>query len=719
MLLAVGASSAATFTDGLLFWDVPFPGNAGQFDIANESGPNHSAFPDTTFPIVTLLSLSNLSLTVHFANGSTTVFGSSYFTLAADGESFNGSPIAIGGTNPLPTSATLTGTFSPLTITLNSGGSPQSIQAAFSTTVNPSSGRTLADGDFGIIEATTAVTGVPEPGTWLLTGFGVAVAGVIRRKKDRNAIKQQIAAHAGLFGKVLLVGCLLVTPAMFAQHLNTFTSPDNGVAGVDTANVVGSGFPSGQITFTNVLVTFSTSCGGAASATTSANSVQTLIGSARRINFSIPGSLATATYFVAVSDSGAGGDVAFDTRGTSCSQLSVTHTNPTLSACLPTSSLAVLSPTNPGVVTAYVPNANWGAITTGVQAVQLEGGSSKTSIGTVSPVNSCSSNPATGQTVCTANNTDVYLITGTTLNTTLHSNSNALASFSGGSCNNCGVAINALSNKAVINMGLTPSPTNSGVQLLDLNTNTFSPPVPQTNGVVSEDISVDPTRSLILSPSEGGNYSLFQIQSDGTTLKEFGSAVGTGLEADSAAEDCSTGIALTVGEFTNSVYLADLSQAVFGSPIATQYTAPHTTVNLVTNYSFSAGLSAVAVAPGSSHLAVATGEFGGNTFAVLQLPATGGSGTPTILDYAVAVVPSSTTCGTWSSGNDPHTTTAYTSPNDGKAYAVFANTAPASCLVRLDLAAILAAPRGGAGLGAHDVSTANFPAGAATFFLTH
>jgi hypothetical protein len=424
-------------------------------------------------------------------------------------------------------------------------------------------------------------------------------------------------------------------------------------------------------------------------------------------------------YFVSLSDSGAGGDVSFDT-GTSCSEVSVTHTNPTLSACLPSSSLGILVPSSPGKVTAYVPNGNWGGGATGVQAVDIEGGSTKSSIGTAAAVNSCSSNPATGQTVCTANNTDVYLITGTTLNTTLHSSSNASASFSGGFCNNCGVAINALSNKAVINIGLTPSPTTSGIQLLDLNTNTFATPVAATAGTVSENPSVDPTRNLILSASENGIYDLFQIQSDGTTLKEFGGTPNTGLTLDSSGEDCSTGIAISVGEFSNSVYLADLTQAVFtpGSPAGT-YTAPHSTTTLTTSFGFSAGLSGVSVAVGTSHLAVGTGEFGGNTFAVLQLPSTSGSGTPAILDYAVAAIPSSTTCGTFSAGNDPHTITAYTSPNDGKAYALFANAAPPSCLARIDLAAVLAAPRGGSGLGAHDVSAANFPAGAATFFSTH
>ena len=60
--------TAATFADGFISWDVTFPGNAGQFDITNESGTNASIFPDTTFPITTKLSLSGLSLTGDFGS---------------------------------------------------------------------------------------------------------------------------------------------------------------------------------------------------------------------------------------------------------------------------------------------------------------------------------------------------------------------------------------------------------------------------------------------------------------------------------------------------------------------------------------------------------------------------------------------------------------------------------------------------------------------------
>src|SRR5262249_405491 len=73
--------SAGDFAGGFLSWDVNFPGNSGQFDIVNQTGPNSSSFPDTTFPISNSLNLSGLSLVVHFSNGSTVTEPGSYFTL--------------------------------------------------------------------------------------------------------------------------------------------------------------------------------------------------------------------------------------------------------------------------------------------------------------------------------------------------------------------------------------------------------------------------------------------------------------------------------------------------------------------------------------------------------------------------------------------------------------------------------------------------------------
>jgi hypothetical protein len=263
--------------------------------------------------------------------------------------------------------------------------------------------------------------------------------------------------------------------------------------------------------------------------------------------------------------------------------------------------------------------------------------------------------------------------------------------------------------------------TDGGVQVLNLNTNTFAAPFPMKQEV-SENISVDPTRSLILTAGEGENFTILQIQPDGS-LKEFASSWGTGVENDSSAEDCSTGIGITPGEFTNSVDLVNLNSIAFASP---NYTAPNALATLATSiYSFSAGLSGAAVAQGSGHLAVVTGEFGGNTFAVLKLPPAPGTAVPALVDYAVAEIPNNAVCGgAFSAGFDPHTITAYTSPNNGDSFAVFAGYSGSVpyCLAVVDMSTVInpaLSTRGGSGYGAHEVSPANLPAAAVTFFTLH
>jgi hypothetical protein len=366
-------------------------------------------------------------------------------------------------------------------------------------------------------------------------------------------------------------------------------------------------------------------------------------------------------------------------------------TAPPPGSCSPSSSLGILSKGK--TVTGYVPNGNWSSGTTGLQVVPIEPIGTPSSIATPNIVNSCAGNGLTGEVVCTGNNTDVYLITGTTLNTTLTSSSNAFAGFSGGSCENCGVAMNASANKAVISMGLNTAPSGSGLQFLDLATNTFETPI-LANNEVSEDVLWDPIRNYILSPNEEGNYDIFQVPSSGS-VTEYGNPEG--VDGDSAAEDCSTGIALSSIEFSSQLYITDLTQAVFSAGPPATWTAPSQVVTFPEFGGFSAGTDGIAVAAGSptSHLGIVTGEFGGNQFGVFELPSTSGSGTPSFVDYAAAVLPNTPDGNVWSDGLDPHTITAYVSPNNGKAYGVMANFngTNATYLAWIDLQALLSAPR--------------------------
>ena len=163
-------------------------------------------------------------------------------------------------------------------------------------------------------------------------------------------------------------------------------------------------------------------------------------------------------------------------------------------------------------VVGYVPKGNWSVThTTGVSVVNVEGSSvTPTRIPTSNVVNSCASNPLTGQTVCTANNTDVYLLTGTTLSSTLTSAGSGFIGFSGGICTNCGVAIDAIHNKAAIGLSVAGAP---GFQFLNLGTSSFEPAFASPAGRISEDPLFDPTRNLLLSATESNDYEIIDRKS--------------------------------------------------------------------------------------------------------------------------------------------------------------------------------------------------------------
>ena len=171
------------------------------------------------------------------------------------------------------------------------------------------------------------------------------------------------------------------------------------------------------------------------------------------------------------------------------------------------------------------------------------------------------------------------------------------------------------------------------MQILNLSSNTFQAPF-KMQQTVSEDISIDARRNLIPSPSEANNYVLLSTNSTtGAVTGEFDRAISTGDGPDSAAEDCSTGIARSSVEAINHFYyLADLSQGTLtpGSP-AGSWTSPFTLFTLTGQ---SLGGRTSGIAPGSSHLVIVTSEFGGNTFGILQLLPSSGTGgaAPTVVD---------------------------------------------------------------------------------------
>jgi hypothetical protein len=505
---------------------------------------------------------------------------------------------------------------------------------------------------------------------------------------------RNILASRG-FSVALAVALVLAfaSAAAHAQTLATYTNPPSGLAGTNDSYITASGVPTGT---TTVTVSFAASCGGAVVATTPVTQIANEP-PFKRFEFLIPASLKTGTYYVSVSST----SPAFNTAGKSCSQISVTATSTTLAACVPTSSLAVTAGTN---VNAYVPFSSWGESETGVEEVPLEGTGTAAHLTTPGYVNSCASNSVTSEVVCTENGTNVDLINGSTV-TTVSSSSNDSVGFSGGSCENCGVAVNAANNTAIIAGGFSGE-SGYGVQMLNLATNAFSTAFPLHN-YVSEDVSIDSSRNLILSPGEDGVYDLIGLNSTtGVPDAEFGydiSTLGGGATLDSAAEDCTTGIALSASEFTDYVYITDLTQATYTSGTPGTWTAPASILGVGNGVypasygdSFSAGTSGISEAPGTNHLGVVTGEFGGSAYSVLSLPSSSGTGTPTLTDFAyVSSMPNTPDSNGFSAGYDPHTVTAYTSPNNSKSYAVFADWAPGypDYLGVVDLACVLALER--------------------------
>jgi hypothetical protein len=357
-------------------------------------------------------------------------------------------------------------------------------------------------------------------------------------------------------------------------------------------------------------------------------------------------------------------------------------------SCEPSSSLsAMVQGKN---VTSYVPKGNWfsQASTTGVSVVNVEGSAvTPTNVPTPNAVNSCASNPNTGVTVCVSNGTDVYLFNGTTLTSTLTDGGTGTISFTGGNCTTCSVAMDATHNQALIGISVGGSP---GFQFLNLTTDTFTSPVVSPSGAISEDPLLDPVRNLLVSAAENNTYEIADISNPASPVfYENPTTPPSGGEADSSGEDCSTGIVLAPYEFSDpsEVFLADLSQATLTPGSPGTWSAPSQYQDLSESTGLGAGASGIAVAQGT-HTGLITGEFGGNTFTAIALPTTSGTGTPAITDWITCTLPNTPDGNPWSQGDDPHTVTAYQSPNSGDAVGLMVDEG-AIWLANVDLTQML------------------------------
>jgi hypothetical protein len=377
-------------------------------------------------------------------------------------------------------------------------------------------------------------------------------------------------------------------------------------------------------------------------------------------------------------------------------------------SCMPGANLTAL--VQGQNVVAYIPNGSWTESTTpDLRVVMIEGNAFPGSVTPYDPsvcngtncscdangctifttpgdaVNTCSGDSVSGKVVCTGNSNHIYLINGLTISQTMTiSPAPQLEFFSGNEftgCQTCNVAVDPTTHNAFVSIG-----TGAGAALQPIIGATAPSGSPSfgtsinMNGAseTSEGIMIDPTRQLLLSPNEEGDFQAVQFNTSETTSTVYDFNVSGAPIFDQAAEDCSTGIALASVEIfgtstggTTQLFLLDLTQAPF--PGGGSWSPPANAYNLLTVPEFSAfvaGTDALTIAS-PSHLGAITGEFGGNAFGVFLLPASSGIQQPNLQDYVVAQFPTTPDGHAWAMGLDPHTLTSYTSPNNNKQYAVF------------------------------------------------
>lgn len=286
---AVAPACAAPLPLGYIAWDVTNPGASGEFDLINQTGFNASG--DATWPVATAVVFSSLSLNVHFTNGATSVFTGSYFTLSPDGLSWDGSAIPLGSV--APTDATLTGLLSPIDVALYNGD-PASLATTFSSTIAFRGGG-LEDGDLAIIFVPSAPAVVAEPATmWLIAAGFLIMLGL--RRTSRSVRTRCIMAA--------IVGFAASAPASATVKVNAWVAPASGVAGTTYVNMTAtiSSLPAMTIP-QDVRIYFSDTCGDAPLTSVQATSVKSIIGSSVRVQFQLPGDLASRTYAASLSGS--------------------------------------------------------------------------------------------------------------------------------------------------------------------------------------------------------------------------------------------------------------------------------------------------------------------------------------------------------------------------------------------------------------------------------
>jgi hypothetical protein len=338
--------------------------------------------------------------------------------------------------------------------------------------------------------------------------------------------------------------------------------------------------------------------------------------------------------------------------------------------------------------------------------------------------NSCAASPATGIAVCSAAFGSSYVVRPPTNKVGgFKSGAKKLLHFTGGSCANCGVAIDD-------ELGLSIIATSLGYLPVKLSPFAIQPIISTGGDVISGDFGYDPVNHRILSP----NYQILNLKTFESTKPSYqildvntGAAfdlsdsidffndhgtcntVGGGMTQrdslpDSGAYDINTGIAYgtfrspsdcIVANTVEDIALFDMTQASFDTGTGTWSTSAKQIQTLSEMNDLSNGITGIAIPPGQS-VALVADRFelsgGGSGFGALSLPTTSGSGTPAIQDWVQAEMPSDPSGKPWAMSYMPNGLTAYVSPNSGRGMGVIINRKRTYAAV-IDIAALLQASR--------------------------
>jgi hypothetical protein len=341
--------------------------------------------------------------------------------------------------------------------------------------------------------------------------------------------------------------------------------------------------------------------------------------------------------------------------------------------------------------------------------------------------NSCAASPATGIAVCSAAFGSSYFVRPPNNKVGgFKTGVSKLIHFTGGSCANCGVAI----DDDVMGVPTAIIATSKGYLPVQLSPFGLQPIISTNGDVISGNFGYDPVDHLILSPnyqivnlktfqSTKPDYQIIRI-SDGTAFdladstdffnstgnctKNTGGTTQRDALPDSGAYDTTTQIAYgtfrspsdCVPDVVEDIALFDMSQATFDSIHGTWSTPAKQIQTLTEMTNLSNGITGIAIVPGQSLAIVADRRErsgGGSGFGALSLPTTSGSGTPSIQDWVQASMPNDPSGKPWTMSFMPNGLTAYASPNNnGEGMGVIINRARTYAAV-VDIAALLGASR--------------------------